>query len=54
MIDNLTTLSRESLETLQQAVAAILSHAEAELLPAPLESELYIFRDRIGEALSAP
>lgn len=52
-MNDLNTLGRESLETLQRAVSAILSHAEDELLPAPLESELYVFQDRIRETLSA-
>lgn len=53
MNDHLHTLDPEPLEALRQAVAVILGHAENEFLPAPLESELYLFRDRLNAALGS-
>lgn len=45
---------RTRLEKFRLAVEVILELATDEALPAPLESELYIFRDRVQQALLLP
>lgn len=48
--DRLRALDRTRLETLQAAVGTLLAVAEDDLLPDPLESELYEFGTRLAEA----
>lgn len=50
--DRLRALPRTRLEALQAAVNTILNVAEEGLLTDPLESELYEFRTRLGDALT--
>lgn len=45
---------RTRLETLRLATEVILELADDDALPAPLESELYVFRDRVHFALLHP
>lgn len=45
---------RIRLEKLRLATEVILELAGDNILPAPLESELYIFRDRVHSALLLP
>ena len=45
---------RIRLEKLRLATESILELADDNILPAPLESELYIFRDRVHSALLLP
>ena len=45
---------RTRLDKLLLATEAILELAEKDALPTPLESELYIFRDRVQLALLRP
>lgn len=49
--DRLHALTRTRLEAIQSAVDTILALAEEDLLPDPLESELYVLRDRVISAL---
>jgi len=52
--DALEAFERTSLEKFRLAADAILKLAEDDLLPSPLESELYIFRDRVDRVLLLP
>lgn len=52
--DGLSALGRTRLGKLRLAADAILELAPDDLLPSPLESELYLFRDRLDAAVSHP
>jgi hypothetical protein len=52
--DKLRALDRPLLGKLRLAASTILDIAEDDLLPSPLEAELYLFRDRVAAALNRP
>lgn len=49
--DTLETTDRVYLEKLRLATSVILRLGEDDTIPAPLEAELYLLRDRIERAL---
>jgi hypothetical protein len=52
--DVLPSFARADLERLKLAAEVILRFAADDVIPAPLEAELVIFRDRLEHALLLP
>jgi hypothetical protein len=52
--DSLQSFERTDLERLKLAADVILRLADDDAIPAPLEAELVIFRDRLEHALLLP
>jgi hypothetical protein len=52
--DTLPSFARADLERLKLAAEVILRFADDDVLPAPLEAELVILRDRLDHALLLP
>lgn len=53
-MNGLEQFERTRLAKLRLAADVILDLAEEDVLPAPLEEELYVFRDRVDVALLGP